>query len=96
VAKSDFLLAMTFGNEHEVKEGGTAHCVKCYLDRVRKEGIFDKSFHYDLNSGKIYEGCTLPKEGKKDITGLPIKSYIPIPLSVRKTMVIAPFSGSLS
>ena len=47
VAKSDFILAMTFGNEHEVKDGGTAHTVKCYLDRVRKEGIFDKSFHYD-------------------------------------------------
>lgn len=61
VAKSDFLLAMTFGKENEVKDGGTAHTVKCYLDRVRKEGFFDKSFHYDLNSGKLYTGCTLPK-----------------------------------
>jgi hypothetical protein len=65
VAKSDFILAMTFGKEHEVKDGGTAHTVKCYLDRVRKEGIFDKSFHYDLNSGEIYEGCTVPKEVDK-------------------------------
>jgi len=61
VAKSDFILAMTFGNGREVKDGGTSHTVKCYLERVRKEGIFDKSFHYDLNSGEIFEGCTIPK-----------------------------------
>ena len=62
VAKSDFLLAMTFGNEHEVKEGGTSDTVQRYLERVRREGFFDKSFHYDLNSGKIFEGCAVPKE----------------------------------
>jgi len=73
VAKSDFLLAMTFGNEHEVKEGGTADTVRRYLERVRKEGFFDKSFHYDLNKGEIFEGCdapdkeTLPKEVLKQI-----------------------------
>lgn len=65
VAKSDFLLAMTFGNKHEVKDGGTAHTVGCYLERVRKEGIFDKSFHYDLTSGEIHVGCVLPSQ--KDI-----------------------------
>lgn len=77
VSKSDFILAMTFGNGHEVKDGGTAHTVKCYLDRVRKEGIFDKSFHYDLNSGKIFEGCTVPKE--EEVTDRPIylKKRIP-------------------
>ena len=57
---SDFLLAITFGNGSEVKDGGTSHTVKCYLDRVRKEGFFDKSFHYDLNSKSIYEGCQVP------------------------------------
>lgn len=62
VAKSDFLLAMTYGNKHEVKDGGTAHTVRTYLNRVRKEGIFDKSFHYDLNSGEVFIGCTVPKE----------------------------------
>jgi len=67
VAKSDFLLAMTFGHEHEVKEGGTAHTVGCYLNRVRKEGIFDKSFHYDLTTGKVFVGCVAPKEPEKDI-----------------------------
>lgn len=62
VAKSDLILAMTFGNGREVKDGGTAHTVKCYLDRVKREGFFDKSFHYDLNSGEIFEGCVVPKE----------------------------------
>ena len=62
IAKSDFLLAMTFGKEREVKNSGTAHTVECYLKRVRKEGIFDKSFHYDLNQGQVFEGCLLPKD----------------------------------
>lgn len=62
VAKSDFLLAMTFGKENQVKDGGTAHTVECYLNRVKKEGFFDKSFHYDLNSGKVFVGCTFPKK----------------------------------
>lgn len=66
VAKSDFLLACTFGAEHKVKEGGTAHTVGCYLNRVRKEDIFDKSFHYDLTSGQVFVGCTVPKEEEKD------------------------------
>jgi hypothetical protein len=60
VAKSDFILAITFGKGKEVKDGGTADTVKRYLERVRKENIFDKSFHYNLNDGKIYEGCTVP------------------------------------
>ena len=66
VAKSDFLLAMTFGNESQVKIGsGSEHCVKCYLERVRKGDIFDKSFHYDLTSGKVYIGCTAPPKTEK-------------------------------
>ena len=60
VAKSDFLFACTFGDGRIVKEGGTADTVRKYLERVRKEGIFDKSFHYDLNSKNIYEGCLAP------------------------------------
>ena len=62
ISKSDFLLAMTFGNGAEIKSGGTCHTVKCYLERVRKEGIFDKSYHYDLNTGKLYMGCVIPHE----------------------------------
>jgi hypothetical protein len=65
VAKSDFLLAMTFGKGSQVKPGGTADTVDKYLTRVRKEGIFDKSFHYNLNDGKIYEGCTLPPKSEQ-------------------------------
>lgn len=62
VAKSDLLLAMTFGDKNIVKDGGTAHTVECYLNRVRKEGFFDKSFHYDLNSGDVFVGCQLPRK----------------------------------
>lgn len=66
VAKSDFLLACTFGNGAEVKDGGTAHTVECYLNRVKKEGMFDKSFHYDLNTGKIFIGCKVPRKEDND------------------------------
>lgn len=62
VAKSDCLIAMTFGNKEEVKDGGTAHTVKCYLERVRKGEIYDKSFHYDLGRGEVFQGCVVPKE----------------------------------
>lgn len=68
VAKSDFLLACTFGKENEVKDGGTADTVRKYLERVQREGFFDKSFHYDLTTGQIYEGCTAPpKEPEEEI-----------------------------
>ena len=62
VAKSDFILAMTFCNGDIVKDGGTSDTIERYLNRVRKEGIFDKSFHYDLNSGQLHMGCKLPKK----------------------------------
>lgn len=69
VAQSDILLAMTFGDHEWVKDGGvvekdgkvkmggTVHTVMTYLDRVKKYGFFDKSFHYDLNSGDIFAGA---------------------------------------
>ncbi len=62
VAKSDFILACTFGQEHMLKDDGTADTVRKYLDRVRKEGIFDKSFHFNLTDGKVYEGCQVPPQ----------------------------------
>jgi hypothetical protein len=84
VAKSDFILAMTFGNANEVKDGGTADTVRNYLKRIHKQGIFDKSFHYDLNSGQIYVGCTVPPEEDKKhpysvptIRNLPSKVLLP-------------------
>lgn len=57
VAQSDVILAMTFGDKEWLKEGGTAHTVMTYLNRVKKYGFFDKSFHYDLNSGDIFCGA---------------------------------------
>ena len=66
VAKSDFILACTFGDKNMVKEGGTADTIRRYLNRVRKEGIFDKSFHYDLNTKSIYERCQVPPLAKNE------------------------------
>jgi hypothetical protein len=80
VAKSDFILACTFGDGHVLKDGGTANTVKGYLERVRKEGIFDKSFHYDLNSGKIHIGCIVPKENKDDKLKKELATRFHIPL----------------
>lgn len=60
VAKSDIVLAMTFGNGKILKDGGTADTLRKYLARVKKEGFFDKSFHYNLNDGVIYAGALAP------------------------------------
>lgn len=68
VAKSDILLAMTFGNKNCVKDGGTADTVRRYLCRVEKEGFFNKSFHYNLNDGVIYTNIDAPP-------ALPKKKY---------------------
>ncbi len=70
VAKSDFLLAMTFGNGPEVKEGGTADTVRNYISRCKKEGCFEKAFHYDLNSGKIFDKCIPPQKTKIPISSV--------------------------
>ena len=87
VAKSDFILACTFGQEYLLKDGGTADTLRKYLDRVRKEGIFDKSFHYDLTTKQIYEGCQVPPDDKKEekvrltkqpgFRGQPLSNFFP-------------------
>jgi hypothetical protein len=61
VAKSDIILAMTYGDKEMVKEGGTADTVRRYLTRVRKEGFFSKTFHYNLSDGHIYLGIEVPE-----------------------------------
>ena len=78
IAKSDFILACTFGNKNEVKEGNTADIIRAYLNRVSKEGIFDKSFHYDLESGEIFIGCTVPIKTQDQI-------YIKKPMTSSKS-----------
>ncbi len=57
VAKSNAILAMTFGNGCIVKPGGTAHTVETYLNRIKKYGLQDNSYHYDLNSNMIFHGA---------------------------------------
>lgn len=66
VAKSDCLLAFTFGEGEMVKEEGTADTVSRYLTRVEKEGCFNKSFHYNLNDGKIYQIREIPEVIEKE------------------------------
>lgn len=59
VSQSEILLAMTFGYENYIKQGGTEDTVKSYLKRISKEGSRDNSYHYNLNDGKIYKGCKI-------------------------------------
>jgi hypothetical protein len=55
VAKhSDILLAFTFGDKEWVKEGGTSHTMNLYLNKVKKNRLFDKSYHFSLNDLKWY------------------------------------------
>lgn len=65
VAKSNIILACTFGDKNIVKEGGTADTVRRYLQRVEKEGFFNKSFHYNLSDGILYNGALAPEDIKK-------------------------------
>ena len=54
VSESDVILAMTFGEKEYIKPGGTEDTIKKYIDRCKKTGCFNKSFHYNLNDGQIY------------------------------------------
>ena len=54
------MLAITYGEKDIVKDVVAEHIVRRYLERVRKENIFDKSYHYNLNDGKVYVGCNIP------------------------------------
>lgn len=70
VAKSDFLLACTFGDKETVKDGGTADTVQKYLERINREDYYDKSYHYNLTDGNIYAGCKLPPINPKSIKNI--------------------------
>jgi len=65
IAQSDVILAITFGKKEWIKDGGTAHTIQTYLNRVKKYGFFDKSFHYDLNSGEIFAGARVKRSDVK-------------------------------
>ena len=61
VAKSDVMLAMTFGDKDMVKiGGGTADTVKKYFARVDSDGSFNKAFHYNLSDGIVYRLTSIP------------------------------------
>lgn len=52
-AKAHHCLAMTFGDDRQLKEGGTMHTMKAFLSK-RDHG---QSFHLDLNTLKLWNGC---------------------------------------
>lgn len=49
VAKSNILIAMTFGNEHQLKQGGTEHTWSHFFTSKAK-----KAYHINLNNRKTY------------------------------------------
>lgn len=51
---SDILLAFTFGEKHWLKDGGTSHTMNAYLNKIKREGLLDKSFHYCLSDMTLY------------------------------------------
>lgn len=57
VAKADIILAMTFGQKEFLKDGGTCDTVRKYLARIKKAGLPDHSFHFDLNTGELFRGA---------------------------------------
>ena len=63
MAKSDALVAFTFGEGATVKDGGTADTCKSYLSNVARSDREDLSFHVDLSSTPlvVHSGIRLPK-----------------------------------
>jgi len=53
-AKANHCLAMTFGDKHFLKDGGTAHTMKNFLEK--KTG---SSYHLDLNVLRLYKGAKI-------------------------------------
>jgi len=51
---SDILLAFTFGDKEWLKDGGTSHTMNAYLNKIKRERLFDKSFHFNLNDMILY------------------------------------------
>lgn len=56
VAESRYVIACTFGDGEYVKDGGTAHTCRCYLENCQKEKIEPKLWHINLPDLKIYKG----------------------------------------
>lgn len=49
VAKADIMIAFTFGNGPKLKDGGTAHTARCYI-----ENGGTRLYHHNLNDGITY------------------------------------------
>jgi hypothetical protein len=55
VAKADMMIAFTFGNGAQVKDGGTSDTLKKYLDNGGKD-----AYHVDLNDMSLHTPALLP------------------------------------
>ena len=53
--KSKILLAITFGGGNVVKDGGTSHTTKLFIEKNGNEN----AYHLDLNDLKIYSGAVV-------------------------------------
>jgi len=51
------LIAFTFGEEAELKDGGTANTTAAYLKKVKDNNLIDNSYHIDLNTMLAYKGA---------------------------------------
>jgi hypothetical protein len=50
IAKADIMIAFTFGDKEKLKDGGTAHTAKAYLENGGQ-----KLYHVNLNDFTVYE-----------------------------------------
>lgn len=55
VAQADHCLAMTFGDGKQLKDGGTAHTMRAFLERPNH----GEAYHLDLNTLKLWKGATV-------------------------------------
>lgn len=61
VAKADALIALTFGKEGEVKNGGTADTVGKYLANRNRTGQAPWAMHIDLHNMRLHRPILLPR-----------------------------------
>jgi hypothetical protein len=61
VANADYLIALTFGHENEVKKGGTEDTCRKFIENKKSN---ENSYHIDLHTTKIFHKITLPPPQK--------------------------------
>ena len=64
LAMSDILFVSSFAANGKITDPRLVNITNNYLGRASRQEIFDKSFHYDLNTGDLMDECitTTPSE----------------------------------